>query len=138
MKLPREQIVEAVETLLKNISISNGYYTDYQKIDYCSEIPAEYGYNCLVWRDGRGEGEYGSNQKSQLWIELDGILVETQDKPAHAWGTLALADLERAFKTIGVCGAISTKFKSDKWVETKGQTVAKVYFAVCVEYRNRV
>ena len=137
-KLPREQVVEAVETRLKQISTGNGYYTDYEKIDYSSDLPGEYGSNLLVWRDGKGEGQYGGNQKAKLWLEVDAILVETQDRPAHSWGTLALADLERALKTIGVCGAISTKFKSDKWVETKGVTACHVYFAVLVEYFNKV
>ncbi len=136
-KLPRELIIEAVEILLNRISPSNGYYTSYPRIDYSNDLPAEYGTNLLVWRDGKGEGQYGSNQPCKLWFEVDAVLVETTDKPAHAWGTLALADLEKAFKTIGASGAISTKFKSDKWVETKGKTVARVFFTVCVEYRNK-
>lgn len=137
-KLPREIITEAVETKLNSISTANGYQTNYSEIKHADQIPTEYGYNGLYWRDGKAEGEFGKNQQTKLWIEVDGILVETQDKPAYSWGTLALADLEKAFKTIGVGGAVSTKWKSDKWVETRGKTVARVYFAVCVAYHNRL
>ncbi|MEL6493563.1 MAG: hypothetical protein AAFQ41_00385 [Cyanobacteria bacterium J06623_7] len=135
-KLPRELLEDAVEALLKNISTANGYYTDYLEVEYASDLPTEYGQNGLYWRDGKGEGEFGSSQKAKVWIEVDGILVETADKPARTWGTLALTDLERAFKSIGLRGAMSTKFKSDKWVETKGKTVCHVYFAVLVQYQN--
>lgn len=135
-KLPRELITEAVAAKLKTISTANGYYTDYQEVKHSDQIPTEYGHNGLYWQDGKAEGEYGSNQKTQLWIEVDGVLVETQDKPAHSWGTLALADLEKAFKSLGVNGVKTTKFKSDKWVETKGLTVARLNFAVLVEYFN--
>lgn len=136
--LPRELVCDAVETLLKNISTANNYYTNYQEVKHADQMPTEYGTNGLYWRDGKAEGEFGKTQNTLMWVEVDGILVETQDRPAHSWGTLALADLERAFKTIGVCGAISTKFKSDKWIETKGKTVARVYFAVLVKYKNKV
>ena len=137
-KLPRELVCEAVEKNLKNISTANGYHTDYQFVEYANKIPTEYGQNGLYWRDGKGEGEYGKTQNTSMWVEVDAVLVESSDRSAQSWGTLCLADLERAFKTIGVNGAISTKFKSDKWVETEGITVARVYFAVLVKYKNKV
>lgn len=137
-KPPRLEITDAVETILKNISTDNGYYTDYQEVRHADQIPTEYGTNGLYWEDGKAEGEYGKSQNSKLWIEVDAILVETSDRPAHSWGTLALADLEKAFKSLGVCGVFSKSFKSDKWIETKGKTVARVHFSVCVEYKNRV
>lgn len=137
-KLPRELVTEKVEELLQSISTSNDYYTKYQEVKHRDQMPTEYGYNGLYWQDGRSEGTYTKNQKTKLWIEVSAVLVETKDTPASRWGTLALADLERAFKTIGVCGAVSTNFKSDKWVETQGLTVARATFSVCVEYRNKV
>ena len=137
-KLPRELIVLALETKLQTISTEFGYYTDYDEIKHVDSIPTEYGHNGLYWNDGKGEGEYGANQKSKLWIEVEGVLVETQDKAASSWGTLALADLEKAFKSLGVNGVISTNWRSDKWIETKGRTVARVSFSVCLEYKNRV
>lgn len=137
-KLPREEIVESVEMILKGISTENKYYTNYEEVKHLDQIPTEYGYSGLYWADGRSEGSYAKNQKAKLWIEVSAVLVETKDIPAYKAGTLALADLEKAFKSIGVCGAVSTNFKSDKWVETKGLTVARVFFLVCVEYRNKV
>ena len=135
-KIPRELICDAVEDRLKSISTANGYYCNYDEVKPSDKIPTEYGKNGLYWRDGRGEGEFGTNQKAKLWIEIDGVLVETSDRAASQWGTLALADFEKAFKTIGVKACLTTRFKSDKWVEISGKSVARVYFAVLVQYHN--
>lgn len=134
----RLTLVEKIEQNLQQISTANGYNIEYFEIKYSDKIPTEYGQNGLYWRDGKGEGEFGKTQESQLWIEVDAVLPATEDRPAQKWGTLAIEDLERCFKSIGVCGAISTKWKTDKWVETEGLTVCRVYFAVLVKYKNRV
>lgn len=135
---PRLTLVHKIEENLQAISIANSYNLDYSEIKYADKIPTEYGQKGLYWRDGKGEGEFGKVQDSQLWIEVDAVLPETKDMPAHKLGTLAIEDLERCFKSIGVCGAISTKWKIDKWVETEGHTVCRVYYSVLVKYKNRV
>ncbi len=137
-KSPRLTLVEKIEQNLQAISIANQYNLDYSEIKYADSVPTEYGENRLYWRDGKGEGEFGRVQDSQLWIEIDVVLPETQDKPAYYQGTLAIEDLERCFKTIGVCGAISTKWKSDKWIETSGITVCRVFYSVLIKYKSRV
>ncbi|MEM7756567.1 MAG: hypothetical protein AAF298_00345 [Cyanobacteria bacterium P01_A01_bin.40] len=133
----RLNLVEKIEQNLQAISTANDYNLDYSEIKYADKIPTEYGQNGLYWRDGKGEGEFGKTQDSQLWIEVDAVLPQNL-QPAHKLGTLAIEDLERCFKSIGVCGAMSVKWKSDKWVETEGRTVCRVYYAVLVKYKNRI
>ncbi|MEM8828763.1 MAG: hypothetical protein AAGE96_05330 [Cyanobacteria bacterium P01_G01_bin.19] len=138
MASPRLTIVEQVETNLKQISTANGFNLDYAEIKYADDVPTEYGFSGLYFHDGNGKGEFGKTQDSQLWIEVDAILPETSDNPAHKLGTLAIEDLERTFKNIGVCGAVSKEWKSDKWIETKGLTVCRVNYAVLIKYKNRL
>ena len=132
---PRLNLVEKIEENLQAISTANNYNLDYSEIKYADQIPTEYGQSGLYWRDGKGKGEFGKVQDSQLWIEVDGILPQISDQPVHKLGTLAIEDLERCFKSLGVNGAVSVEWKSDKWVETEGRTVCRVYYAVLVKYR---
>ena len=129
-------LVEKIEQNLRSISTANGYNLDYAEAKYADSVLTEYGKNGLYWRDGRGEGEFTSTQESQVWIEVDAVLPSTTLLPAYKLGTLAIEDLERCFKSIGIRGAISTKWKSDKWLETKGLTVCRVHYAVLVKYKN--
>ena len=133
----RLTIVEKIEQNLQAISKANNYNLDYSEIKYADKIPTEYGESGLYWRDGKGEGEFTKTQDSQLWIEIDAVLPEIQGKEAHKLGTLCIEDLERCFKSIGACGAISVKWKSDKWLETKGITACRVNYNVLVKYKNR-
>ena len=135
-KLPRIILTEAVDKKLKTISTQNGYYCDFDEVFADVDIPTEYGKNGLYWSDGKARGKFGSNQKTELSIEVNGVLVGTADRSASVWGTLALADLERAFKSLGVKNIVSVSFDSDKWIETKGRTVARIYFAARVHYHN--
>ena len=131
-------LVEKIEQNLQKINSPNDYNLDYDEIKYADAVPTEYDLSGLYWRDGRGEGEFTRLGDSQLWIEVDAVLTEAHDNPAHKLGTLAIEDLERCFKSIGVCGAVSVKWKSDKWVEIKGRAVCRVYYAVLVKYKNKI
>ena len=138
MASARLAIVERIEQNLKQISKAKDYNLNYDEIEYADSTPTEYGQSGLYWRDGKGEGEFGKTQDSQLWIEVDAVLPQISGEPAHKLGTLAIEDLERCFKSIGVCGAMSVKWKSEKWVETEGRTVCRVYYRVLVKYQNYI
>lgn len=134
----RQQVVEQLETLLKEISVSNDYQTDFDQVDIWDNLPAEYGQNKIIIKDTKEKYEKQNTQyKNTLRLEIIAIVLEKPNKSASELGTIALYDLKQAVKKLSVCGAVPTLVLSNKFVETKGRTACEVELQIDVKYYDR-
>ena len=124
----RKEIVDAVATALNQISVTNGYSTNFSKITYWQDTDIQYGFNHLNYRDTTEEySRKNTVYDTNLSIEIAAIVYGVEKEIAQELGTLALADIIAAVRSMVLPQCLFDLARSHKWVETKGKT------AVCVE-----
>lgn len=132
----RTEIVAKFEGALKSISTTNGYFTDFDRVLLWQEIPAEYSHNVIFLRDTREKYELkGSKYTCTLRLEIIAIVKATKDNPASVLGNLALTDLIRATTEVSSPKAFFILNSAEKWLETKGITVAQIELNIDAKYQ---
>ena len=131
----RQEIIEQLETLLRNISTTNGYSCDFNRVLLWDDVPTEYSQNAIYVKDTREKYEKKNKYTATLRLEIIAIVIETQDNPATKLGNLALEDLIEAVSQLSVCSSIVTLVDSFKWIETKGKTACQVELNIDVKYQ---
>ncbi len=136
--MTRQQVVDELEKLLKSISTTNNYQTDFDDVRVWDDLPSEYGHNEIIFKDTKEKYEKKNVEyKNTLRVEIIAVVLEQSGKPASKLGTIALSDLKQAVKKMSVCGAVTTLITSDKWVSTKGRTACEVELHIDVKYYDR-
>ena len=131
----RQEIIEQLETLLGNISTTNGYSSDFNRVLLWDDVPAEYSQNAIYVKDTREKYEKKNKYTATLRLEIIAIVMETPDNRATKLGNIALADLIKAVSQLNVCGSMVNLVESHKWIETKGQTACQVELNIDVKYQ---
>lgn len=132
----RQSIIERIETALNNITIANGYSTDFNGVLVWDNLPTEYGENAIYLKDTREKyDKQGNKYTCTLRIEIIAIAIETPTDTAAKLGNLALADLIKAVCTVSCPGAFINLVSAEKWIETKGKTACEIELNLDVKYQ---
>lgn len=133
---PRQAILDTLTTALANISVANGYQTDFNGVLVWDNVPAEYSQNGIYIKDTREKYEkHGNKYTSTLRVEVIAIVIETPSLTAAKLGNIALADLIKAVCSVSHPGVFVNLADSHKWVETKGKTACEVELNIYVKYQ---
>lgn len=131
----RQEVIEQLETLLKDISTANGYQTDFAQVRSWDDLPSQYGQNEIVFKDPRCKFEKKNNYTSTVRIEIIAIVLETATASASKLGNIALEDLIRAVSKLSVCKLMVTLVDSHKFIQTKGKTACEIELNIDVKYQ---
>jgi hypothetical protein len=132
----RQSIIETLETALANITIANGYSTDFNGVLVWDNLPTEYSQNAIYLKDTREKYEkQGNKYTCTLRIEIIAIAIETSTDTATKLGNLALADFIKAVCAVSQSGAFINLVSAEKWIETKGKTACEIELNLDVKYQ---
>jgi hypothetical protein len=134
--MPRQPIIELLETTLRSISVASGYQTDFNGVLLWQEVPTEYGQNAIYVKDVVEKyDKHGNKYTAVLKVEIVAVVIETATDPAAKLGNLALADLIQAVSSISYPGAFFILKDASKWIETQGKTACQVELNIDVKYQ---
>lgn len=131
----RQQVIEQLWTRLGDISLANGYQTDFAAVRLWDDIPTEYGQNEIVLKDTRVKFEKKNKYTATVRIEIIAIVIESATDHASELGNIALEDLTRAVLSLESDKFIVNLVEAFKFVQTKGKTACEVELNIDVKYQ---
>lgn len=132
----RQSIIDQIAAALANISINNGYSTDFNGVLVWDNTPTEYSENAIYIKDTREKYvKQGNKYACTLRVEIIAIAIESGSTTADKLGNLALADLIKAVNSVSHKGAFINLADAHKWIDTKGKTACEVELNIDIKYQ---
>ena len=132
----RQLIVEAVNAALSVVQENGVADTNFDKVTYWQDTDTQYGKNHLDYRDTTEEyTKKNTIYDATLNIEIVAVVYGDATLSAQQSGTLALADLIGAVRSLALPNCLFNLARSHKWVETKGKTACCIELELNVHYK---